>query len=470
MKMIKIKRIIWLLFLSFLSVTTHGQTVDMIIGEKHAEKAHLCWNPIAARIALTEPKSADVKVTLISSPRTDDRNNGQVIFFEKKDTDKDAARKNFSSSKSIEIVLPKNGDWVEFLVAGDFGYPSTNPNDVKIIVVNEGGVEIGVFNTSVRVRKNAEKLTPEEWHRFINTLAILHDVNNDSIKSKYVKYPVVHNAAWNMAHGGAAFLPWHRAFLLALEREMQMIDSFVTIPYWKFDEDSNNIFTSTAMGIPANESLEGKIEFSANHPWQNWRIGASKLVDNRPGNGSRAVGVIPEDSIINANGQYSILWSNVERSHHGDAHNALNGWLARGISPSDPVFFLIHAQVDRVWAKWQLTNLLFDPLDSKAYAPLGTWEASGRPVNRPKGHWSNDSMWPWDGDESHETQRFSLHDLDWLGHLEEDRIEFPIISGFEPSLFPLVSDMIDYISYHGKNKSLGYCYDDVNFRKEKDND
>ncbi|PTR06811.1 tyrosinase [Nitrosospira sp. Nsp5] len=468
--MLQIRRIIGLIFLFFLSATIHGQTVDMIIGEKDAEKAHLCWNPIVARVALTEPKNADVKVTLISSPRTDDRKNGQVVFFAKKNTGKDSTSKNFTSSKSIEIVLPKNGDWVEFLVAGDFGYPSTNPNDVRIAVVNGDGIEIGIFNTSVRVRKNAEKLTSTEWQRFINTLAILHDVNNDSSNSLYVKYPVVHNAAWNMAHGGPAFLPWHRAFLLALERELQVIDSFVTIPYWKFDTASKNIFTLMAMGTPAGESLDGKVEFSANHPWKNWRVGGTKLVDSRPGNGSQPVGVIPEDLIIGSNGDYSTLWSNMEGSHHGDAHDRLNGWLARGISPSDPVFFLIHAQVDRVWAKWQFNNSLFDPTSSKGYAPLGTWESSGKSRNRPKGHWSNDTMWPWDGDESNETQRFSLRDLNWLGHLEEDRIEFPIISNFAPNLSPLVADMIDYMSFHGKNKSLGYCYDDVPFRRGKNND
>jgi tyrosinase len=43
------------------------------------------------------------------------------------------------------------------------------------------------------------------------------------------------------AHGDRGFLPWHRAYLLDLERELQGIDPQVTLPYWRFDRDEISV-------------------------------------------------------------------------------------------------------------------------------------------------------------------------------------------------------------------------------------
>jgi tyrosinase len=51
-------------------------------------------------------------------------------------------------------------------------------------------------------------------------------------------------------------------------------------------------------------------------------------------------------------------------------------------SPSDPLFFLHHCNIDRLWAQWQTQNA------GQNFAP-----ASGGP----QGHNLNDLMYPWDG-------------------------------------------------------------------------
>src|SRR5262249_37332924 len=52
------------------------------------------------------------------------------------------------------------------------------------------------------------------------------------------------------AHGGPAFLPWHREFLLEFERELQKINPKVTIPYWDFTNplDTAASFAPNFMG------------------------------------------------------------------------------------------------------------------------------------------------------------------------------------------------------------------------------
>jgi tyrosinase len=71
-------------------------------------------------------------------------------------------------------------------------------------------------------------------------------------------------------------------------------------------------------------------------------------------------------------------------------HNIVHGWVGgfRGImssvelSPNDPVFFLHHANVDRLWALWQERN------PRQLYQPVR---------GGPSGHNVTDFMYPWDG-------------------------------------------------------------------------
>ena len=56
--------------------------------------------------------------------------------------------------------------------------------------------------------------------------------------------------------------------------------------------------------------------------------------------------------------------------------------MGPGTSPNDPVFFLHHCNVDRIWADWQSAN------PTVGYEP----QAAG-----PQGHNVGDPMFPWDG-------------------------------------------------------------------------
>ena len=70
------------------------------------------------------------------------------------------------------------------------------------------------------------------------------------------------------AHGNIGFLPWHRAYLLDLERELQAIDPSVALPYWRFDQPAPNVFTRQFMGVPDSA---GRVQFTAGHPFGTWR-------------------------------------------------------------------------------------------------------------------------------------------------------------------------------------------------------
>lgn len=67
---------------------------------------------------------------------------------------------------------------------------------------------------------------------------------------------------------------------------------------------------------------------------------------------------------------------------HNQVHVWVGGSMGPGTSPNDPVFFLHHANVDRIWSKWAPST------GNEPYVPM---------QGGPYGHTANDPMYPWDG-------------------------------------------------------------------------
>ena len=80
----------------------------------------------------------------------------------------------------------------------------------------------------------------------------------------------------------------------------------------------------------------------------------------------------------------------MEGDPHGSAHASFSG-----LHPvdrhgrRDPLFFLLHANVDRLWAKWQWIHKRHEPDPAHGRSPT-------RSANR-VGHRLADTMWPWNG-------------------------------------------------------------------------
>jgi tyrosinase len=81
----------------------------------------------------------------------------------------------------------------------------------------------------------------------------------------------------------------------------------------------------------------------------------------------------------------------MEGNPHGQAHVSFGGFIHDPpTAPKDPLFFLLHCNVDRLWAKWQLQNSRFDQTVAAAYD-------SNPPNGNQIGHNLGDTMWPWNG-------------------------------------------------------------------------
>lgn len=97
---------------------------------------------------------------------------------------------------------------------------------------------------------------------------------------------------------------------------------------------------------------------------------------------------------------------------HNPGHMWVGGSMMAMSSPNDPVFWLHHCNIDRLWAEWQREN------PGANYLP-----PSGTP-NVVAGHGRDDPMPPWDNEASPPTPR-SVLDHHALGYTYDDEPASP---------------------------------------------
>lgn len=281
-----------------------------------------------------------------------------------------------------------------------------------------------------KVRKNLRDLTSTEKQNYIKAVkALKGSITRFTRRSIYDEYVLWHSLATvrsdpseprgfrNAAHGGPVFLPWHRYYLYRFERQLQKIVPNVTIPYWDWAQDADDPFNSPIWaddfmggnGDPQDNNLVKTGPFAADR-WITVNLDGSAKGGLQRQFGQRAqtlptqtevnivLGEIPYDSspwspdsspshrnrlegFLTPDGSFATAESFTQL--HNLAHTWIGGDMVNiPVSPNDPVFFLLHANVDRIWAIWQDKN------PTQGYVPTG---------EGPQGHNLYDLMYPWDG-------------------------------------------------------------------------
>ncbi|MFI9503398.1 tyrosinase family protein [Nocardia sp. NPDC052566] len=225
-------------------------------------------------------------------------------------------------------------------------------------------------------RKNLTSLTAAERKAFTNA------VNQLKADGGYDFYVEQHRGAMGHGHGGPAFFPWHREYLLRFEQDLQAIDPNVTVPYWDWTRSNLNpaateswIWRADLMGGPGQADT-GEVK---DGPFAGWGLIRNSF--NRfgfPGTGG--------DIAASMASPHYTTFRRIENPH-GAAHVWVGGFVGNPvIAPRDPVFWLIHANVDRLWSQWLKRH--HDVPGFQPFLPL-----SGGPT----GHNLRDTMWPWNG-------------------------------------------------------------------------
>jgi tyrosinase len=252
---------------------------------------------------------------------------------------------------------------------------------------------------ALRIRKNVKHLSNAEKTAFVNAVltlksqpSVLHPGN--ATLSRYDDYPEIHmnammaNPGW--AHRRPAFFPWHRVMLLQFEKDLAAIDSSVTIPYWDWPDGGSNPFTPTFLGSDGDPADSDKVKTG---PFARDGANAWTLrVKDDPGDPDflqRSFGTDPTamtlptsydvDTALNIDHYDSYPWANassglranVEISLHNLVHRWAAGTMGLMTSPNDPVFWLHHCNIDRLWAVWQRTHPGASPYQPASGAAQG---------------------------------------------------------------------------------------------------
>ncbi|MEV6940856.1 tyrosinase family protein [Streptomyces sp. NPDC051172] len=270
------------------------------------------------------------------------------------------------------------------------------------------------------VRKDVSTLTRDERRRLVNALLQI------KWRGEYDEFVRVHIAYYQAdgetglrpAHMGPSFLPWHRRFLLDLERALQRVDPSVTVPYWDWTRDRSTT------SVPWSDDLLGGNGRSSDHQVVSgpfafaqgyWRIREGiidvEFLTRDLGRADDPIELPTEEELQEAladpvydtspwdstcdegfrnklegwgTGQDGVAWRN-----HNRVHRWVGGAMLGGASVNDPVFWLHHAFVDLQWTRWQQLHRNGAPRYLPAQQPGPRSGQRGRIVAR------HEPMPPW---------------------------------------------------------------------------
>ena len=223
------------------------------------------------------------------------------------------------------------------------------------------------------VRRNFAHLSAAEQQAYINAVLAADAHTYADGVSFWDKQDQIHQGTHN--HGGNSFIPWHRELCNRYEALLQQFDPDVALHYWDWTEDPRaasdgaggtvNLLSSTFFGTDSG-LLDGPLA-SLHHggvfagsrndtgnPADPPQSITRACVAGAPGVDTDAANLTSADGLPQAQ-QWTTFRQAVE-----DSHNSAHGFFGFGSSIGnahtsfeDPFVYLLHSNVDRLFAMWQ---------------------------------------------------------------------------------------------------------------------
>jgi hypothetical protein len=218
----------------------------------------------------------------------------------------------------------------------------------------EGKEMLKTYNRAIKVMRERPAGHPTSWTFQWYT----HAVQGDSDKPAQMnmiyadddQYRSMAQAMWNTCQGHhgvpEGFATWHRAYVLFFEhivREAAGTDEF-TLPYWPYELQEQR-------AIPAQFRMQCADDYC--HLYIGNRLSNQTPTINDGGSVEISGGVLDFKCLQEA--KFCKFSGILDSRPHGQIHDGVGDnhnmsaveWAAR-----DPVFWVHHSQVDRIWASW----------------------------------------------------------------------------------------------------------------------
>jgi tyrosinase len=156
------------------------------------------------------------------------------------------------------------------------------------------------------------------------------------------------------------FLPWHRAYIKYFELAMRQQDTDAVLPWWRWYGGIPSAFSEENVNGDSNPLYKAHIS----------RPNAQPPID-RDTRRFSGQGV-PSTVRLPTSGQVAALYNITDFQQFSDRleriHDNIHGWtggISQGVGGDmgtvataayDPIFWVHHCMIDRVWYLWQLKN------------------------------------------------------------------------------------------------------------------
>ncbi|EJT97271.1 Di-copper centre-containing protein [Dacryopinax primogenitus] len=230
--------------------------------------------------------------------------------------------------------------------------------------------------------------------------------------SLYDDFSYAHAVMDSTAHFKPYFLPWHRWFLHLFDSKLRSTCAYTgPTPFWDWSQDHADLFHSpvfdpdpehglggtgdcdsfseadcvvtTGAFAPSPSSDTGDFTLAwplPHHLRRNLTLLTGWFEDEQPQNSTLGPSFVQNATLHTTGDFWKFQWYMTLMHNH--VHNLVGGDMAgdcprdlpredcRGMAiaytPNDPLFWLHHAQLDRLWSEWQVV----DPLNFDAFSGL----------------------------------------------------------------------------------------------------
>jgi tyrosinase len=177
-------------------------------------------------------------------------------------------------------------------------------------------------------RKDQASLSDNEKQRYI---CAFNMINADGTLGQLVD---IHNQM-HMQHTNDRLLPWHRVYVLLFEEALHNYHPDVCVPYWDWTKPEEQHFP---------DWLAGELP-TVITPTKTIHVLRAPQPD---GNLASYVSGTAAAMALTSYGAFTSPINGI----HGSVHVWVGGTMSSYDSPADPVFWLHHGNLDRLWWKW----------------------------------------------------------------------------------------------------------------------
>lgn len=190
----------------------------------------------------------------------------------------------------------------------------------------------------VNLRKNIRSLTATELQGLRDAVAAMKALPNSDVRSWEAQAQIHNNFC---PHGNLQFLPWHRKYLYYFEKILTSLSGgkLAALPYWDYTNTTQAAippeFASATYGAgianPLYHANRSAFYGPGVNPLPNFLMDPTDAMDSLTFNG------------------FSF---SLEQQPHNNVHTEINGTMGGFLSPRDPIFWLHHCNIDRLWERW----------------------------------------------------------------------------------------------------------------------